>query len=232
MYGLKNKTFKDVYTTRNYRIDDLNIDLESTILNYRDAYGFDISNIKGSKTGFTYDAGTCLSSIAEYNDIQYLMVVLGSDVNVRYSAVQDSLTLYEYYEKNYDIHKIVTKDELVITLPIKHGFEESYSIYTPEDFSAYLKNDYHQKDIHITFDGVKELTYKTKENDVLGTISVAYKDEVLKTYEVTLNTKLRYYDPILLTMIGVIVGFFLLLVLLRMINITRYKIRRKNVWLK
>lgn len=228
MYGLKNKTFKDVYTTRNYRIDDLNIDLESTILNYRDTYGFDISNIKGSKTGFTYDAGTCLSSIAEYNDIQYLMVVLGSDVNVRYSAVQDSLTLYEYYEKNYDIHKIVTKDELVITLPIKHGFEESYSIYTPEDFSAYLKNDYHQKDIHITFDGVKELTYKTKENDVLGTISVAYKDEVLKIYEVTLNTKLRYYDPILLTMIGVIVGFFLLLVLLRMINITRYKIRRKK----
>ena len=156
------------------------------------------------------------------------MVVLGSDVNVRYSAVQDSLTLYEYYEKNFDIHKIVTKDELVITLPIKHGFEESYSIYTPEDFSAYLKNDYHQKDIHVTFDGIEELTYKTKENDVLGTISVAYKDEVLKTYEVTLNTKLRYYDPILLTMIGVIVGFFLLLVLLRMINITRYKIRRKK----
>ena len=200
LYGLDNPVFKEIYTTRKYRIEHLDIDLESTLLYYQENYDFDISKILGSKTGFTYDAGPCLSSIAEYEGIHYLMIVLGSDVEKRYSAVQDSLTLYDYYAKNYGIHQIVDKDDLLLKLPIKHGFEKEYCIYAQDDIKAYLKNDFQAADIQISFNGVSELTYKIKEQDKLGTITIRHQDEVLHQFEVILQQKLYYYDVILIAM--------------------------------
>lgn len=214
LYGLNNPVFKEIYTARKHRIEHLDIDLESTLLYYQEQYDFDISKITGSKTGFTYDAGPCLSSIATYNDIQYLIIVLGADVEKRYSAVQDSLTLYEYYAKNYGNHQIIKKDDLLFTLPIKYGFEKEYLIYAPNDISAYLKNDFQAKDIQISFDGVQELTHKIKQHDQLGTITISYQDEVLHQFEVTLSQKLYYYDVILMAMIVILaVGLLLWFIL-------------------
>lgn len=223
-YGLQNQTFKEIYCTREYEIPELNIELESTLLNYRDSYGFDISHIEGSKTGFTYGAGICLSSIAEYNDIHYLMVVLGSDVNRRYSAVQDSLTLYEYFDENYGIHQVIEKDQVLYTLKLKHGFEKEYQIIAKSNESFYLKNNYKPEDIQIRFEGVEELNYKIKKDDKLGKIQIVHQDEVLKEFEVYQESSLYYYDPIF---IGILIGLLVLGILYLVLKI-RYRRRRKT----
>lgn len=210
-YGLKNKIFKEIYTTKKYHIKNLDITLESTLLQYGKRFKMDVSKIEGSKTGFTYDAGVCLSSIATYNDIHYLMIVLGSNVNARYSAIQDSLNLYEYFDQHYNVHTIVEKDQLFVKLPVQYGWNlEEYEVKADQAISAYLKNDYDKKDIKIDYQGIEKLTYQIKKDSKLGQIRITYHDEELTSFDIYLKEDISYYDPIL---IGILIGSAIILII-------------------
>ena len=119
IHALDNETFKTIYTTKSYTISSINLNLKSTLLSY--ANRLDTSNILGAKSGFTDGAGLCLSSIAKFNDINYLLVVLGADTSSKSNAVKDSLEIYDYYAKNYGYIKVLKKDQVLKKIDVKWG---------------------------------------------------------------------------------------------------------------
>ena len=136
-YALKNEVFRSIFTTKEYTTTN-GLNLESTLSPYKDF--LEIDKIIGSKSGFTKGAGRCLASITTLNDVDYLLVVIKSSIEPIYSAVLDSLTIYDYYNENYSYQTILEKGDIIATIPIMWSKEKEYNIVVTENVIQYLEN--------------------------------------------------------------------------------------------
>lgn len=100
-YALDNDTFREVYTTREYTLTN-GLLVESTLKLYLKNKDYDISRILGSKTGFTDNAGTCLSSLFEVQGHDMIVITVGApyDKNEQYNLL-DNLSIINYIDENY-----------------------------------------------------------------------------------------------------------------------------------
>ena len=226
MNALKNETFKKIYTTKKYTMKN-GLKLHSTLLSYGGTLNTD--NIKGAKSGFTDGAGVCLSSIAEYNKTNYLLIVLGASTSSKANAVKDSVDIYNYYDKNYSYKKIFTKNQVLTKLNIKWGKEKKYIAQSNKDIEIYLDNSIEPDDIEYDYKGIKELNYKIKKGDKLGKVTAKYNDKVLTTYDVYLNKKIEYYHPLVYTIVAItIIGLISLYIKIKKKKKKRKKRKKKR----
>lgn len=204
IYSLKNKTFKEVFTAREYKIECLNKTVKTTLVSYSRSYGLDVSQITGAKSGFTDGAGLCLASTSTFDDVNYLLITLGASTKSRSNAVRDSLEIYDYYSTNYGYQVFLKKNQKIKNIPIKWGHDKEYSLVANQDVSLYLSNDIRRNRIKYIYDGVEEINYKIKKGDKLGTVKIVYENETLSTYDVYLDKDLKFYHPVLYVTIFVL----------------------------
>lgn len=189
IYALKNETFKKIFSANNY-VTTNNIKLVKTTKKTAIANNIDISNVTGTKTGYTGDAGYCLASTATIKGIDYLMVTLASQKPIYH--IIDTANIYKYYGDNYSYIKILRKGKKLKTLKIKFGKKKTYDIIADKDIEKYLKNDTDLNKIEYIYSGIDELNYKIKKGDYLGKVKIKYDGKTLNTYKVYLNEKIEY----------------------------------------
>lgn len=190
-YSLNNSAFKEIYTTKEYTLTN-GLTVKSTVQKITDRTSLNTSRILGSKTGFTLEAGQCISAIFISQNHEFLIITLGAVREGSQSYhVTDALELIDFVDSNYDNHKIIKKDELIKTLQVKKSKIETYDIKTSNEYSLYLPNDYDKKEIKIEYEGLKELTYKNKVDEKIGTITYYYQNKELGKEEVVLKTELK-----------------------------------------
>lgn len=220
-YALKNETFKKIFTTKEYTTSN-GLILESTLYPYKDI--LDVDKIAGSKSGFTKDAGRCLASIATLNGVDYLLVVINASTDQNYSAVLDSLTIYDYYNENYSYQQVLSTNDVIKTIPVKWSKDKTYNITGSENVELYLENNT-AENLSITYDGIEQIDAFTKSGTKLGTITISDGDEVLYTAAVTLDSDITYYNPIVIA-VGIIILLFIILWIFK--KIRRKRRRRKK----
>ena len=225
IYGLKNDTFKEIFTARTYKINSINKTLSSTLIGYSRSYGLDITDIDGAKSGYTDGAGLCLASTAVIDDVNYLLVTIHADTTSRSNAVRDSLEIYNYYSSNYGYHNIITKGQEFKTIKVKWGKTKTYRVKARDDLSLYLKNSTRKNRIKYVYNGIEELTFLNKLGDKIGTIDVLYEGEKLATYDVYLDKKLSYYHPVIYGVI--VISFILMLTSLSAMRESKRKKKKK-----
>lgn len=225
IYALNNETFKTIFTAKSYTMKNINLTLKSTLQSY--GKSLDVSNITGAKSGFTDGAGLCLASTATINDVNYLLIVLGSDTASKSNAVKDTLEIYNYYDKNYSYQEIIKKDQILQEIKVKWGKTKTYKIKSDKDIKMYLKNTITQDQIKYEYEGLEEINYKNKKGDKLGTITIVYEDQILTSYDVYLDDTLEYYHPILYTTIAISI-ILMFLSLIQIIKNQKKKKRKKR----
>ena len=184
--GLKNITFKKIITTLEYTLSD-RTNINHTIKFYEKLDNIDIPYIKGGKTGYETNSGYALATIA-YKKGTTLMFI-SSNAKKRGDHLKDAKKVYDYYFDNYDYQTIIKKGETIKTLNTKYLNQETINITSNEDIKYYLKNDYNKNDINIIYDGLDEIDYTNKYMSKIGTLSIYYKKELVKTTPVYLNQK-------------------------------------------
>ena len=221
-YALNDGEFRKIFTTKKYNVDSINLNLTSTLNLYGSS--FDTSFITGAKSGFTDGAGVCLASIATINNVDYLLIVLGSNANNRSNAVRDSIDVYNYFSKNYEYKVLLDSDEVIKKINIKWGKEKTYDIKVNKDINKYVKNTVVESDLNYVYEGVDELKYSIKKGSKLGVVNVIYKDSVIASQDIYLNKDIKYYHP-------VIYGIMFLAIILMfssIIGMIKNKKRRKK----
>lgn len=216
-YALKNKTFKTIFTTKNYKTSN-GINLESTVNRYENI--LNTNEIKGAKSGFTKDAGRCLASITTLNNVDYLLVVINSSTTSPYNAVKDTITIYDYYNNNYGYKNIINDDTFIKEIPVDFSKEKTYKITGSEDIEKYLKNN---TEVTYKYVGSDKVTFNTKKGSKLGVVKIYDGDVLLATSNVYLENNIEYYPIITYIMIGIAVVFVLLIV-----KIKKKKHRRRR----
>ena len=201
IYALKDPTFKDVFNSRKYTISSLGKTIESTLAFYSRAYGLDVTEITGAKSGYTDGAGICLASTSTIDDVNYLLVTLGADTKNKSNGIRDSLEIYDYYSSNYSYQTVIEEDTIIKSIPIKWGKIKTYNIVNEKDLKLYLENGIRKNKIKYEYKGIESINYKIKKNDKLGTVTIKYRDEEIDTFDVYLDKSLEFYHPVIYTII-------------------------------
>ena len=222
-YALKNDDFKEIYDANEYTTTN-GLILKKTLLKYAKNNNLDASIITGSKTGYTEEAGYCLSSTATINDIDYLLITIDADSYASY--IEDAINIYDYYSTNYSYITILSKDKHLVDIPIKNGKKKNLSIFSNKEIKKYLKNDIDISKIEYQYVGIDIITKKVKLNDKLGTINIKYNGKILDTYDIYLQEKIEYKHTFLYI---IIISLIVIIILKHKYKKKRRKKRRKVI---
>lgn len=193
MYALKNNTFKKVFTTDSYEFKDKSIIVKSSMRESGKSAGIDTSMILGAKTGYTPHAGMCLASIAydNKNDINYLLVTTGADSDYdKYYNIKDAYEMYNYFFTNYSYHVLVEKNSEIIKISTKYLKDDFITFKSNEEVRLlYNNNDFDKNNIKLSYTGIKQIKPFTKRKEKLGVLDIYYKDKVIKSIDIILESK-------------------------------------------
>ena len=189
-YALDNELFKQIYTTQQYTLKN-GLTVYSTLRKYNNM-GINTSNILGSKTGYTGEAGYCLSSLSNINSHEFLIIVLkAKHKDEKYYSVVDTVTLIDFLLDNYKYQVLVKKDDVVKTIPIRLSKEDNYKVHASKDIKKYLPSDYDKNKFKIKYEGKDHLSFINKKGKKIGTVSYYYDNKLISKEDVVLNTKIH-----------------------------------------
>lgn len=185
-YSLQNEQFKKIYTTKTYTLSN-NLFVRSTLF----ASNGNTKRILGSKTGFTLDAGRCISAYFESNNHEMLLVTLGVSPDYKTTHITDALELIDFIDNNYHYQNLVEENQVIQTLPVKLSNIDSYKIIEHNNITKYLPDDYDKSLIKIEYLGLEELSFKNKKDEYIGEVNFYYDNILLDTEKIYLETEIK-----------------------------------------
>ncbi|MGL5641710.1 MAG: D-alanyl-D-alanine carboxypeptidase family protein, partial [Paraclostridium sp.] len=144
-----------------------------------------IPDVDGIKTGYTGNAGYCLSfsmNVKKENDVKkYRVIGVTLGANHKNKRLSASLDMLKYGKENYYTSKMISKNELIGKKYIKGLTELEVELRTKDELYTIVGNK-ENVNTQIT---LKELEYPIKKGDVLGVIKY-YTDngEVLGSIDI------------------------------------------------
>lgn len=230
----QNEKFREIFTTESYVFSDQSLIVTSTFRKTAKTYGPDPSYILGAKTGYTYDAGRCLASIAldEENQITYLLVTTNAESI--YYPVKDAITIYNHYFENYKYYKLIEKGDLLITIPTRYSDAKEINFYAEKDIQKYLHNDLSDYNVTLQYEGEKVITPSMEANSTIGSIQVIYQNEVIDTIDIILTSKISFSLVAFIIankFIFIVIGILIILAIeiIRRIKKKKYNKKKKIV---
>ena len=186
-YALLNEKFKEIITTKEYNINSLDILLKGP---KNRAKSLEMPYFIGGKTGYTNEAGLCLASYAIIDNVEFILITLGADYNLKNQNYIDQKNIYDYYKNNYSYRTILKKGTYIST--IKSNFYKNIDLFADKDIKLYINNKIMDEDIYIKYSGIEKINKKIKFNEKIGTYYVMYKDKVLYKRDVYLKENIIY----------------------------------------
>ncbi len=138
--------------------------------------------VDGLKTGYTKEAGYCLTATAKKNNMRMIAVVMGEpDSKVRNKEISEMLN-YSYAQ--YDLEYLLTKKSLLGKMEIEKGVKKTVDVVPTEDITV----------LHKKTDEKKTSTYEIKLNrtiapikkgDIVGKLIIKESDNITRESNVT-----------------------------------------------
>lgn len=200
-YALNNPVFREVYTTKSYNLsntlDKYNKEedphlVQSTVAKTASKMGIDASRILGSKTGYTDNAGKCISILFNSNGHEYLAITTKAPYPYKTNYhIEDAINIINYIDNNYNNQILVKAGTLIESINVNLSEIDKFDIVTKNDVTKYLSNDYEKSKVSIEYTGLKDINYNYNKSKPLGVIKYYYDGELLKEEEVLLDIDLK-----------------------------------------
>ena len=144
--------------------------------------------VDGLKTGFTSEAGYCLTATAKKNNMRLISVVMGEpDTKTRNS---ETTSLLDYGFAKYKAENIVTKETVIDKLKIEKASNKSVDIVPINEYSVILEKT--DKIGKITYDlKLKNIKLPIKKGDKIGTLIIKEDNEKISEVDVTVKENLK-----------------------------------------
>lgn len=127
------------------------------------------NGVDGLKTGFTSNAGYCLTATAKKGDLRLISVVMGEDTTENRSS--DTVKLLNYGFNTYKINTIKNKNEILGKVRVEGGKTDTADIVLIKDATELLKNTEETK--KYTFNlKVDKIKAPVKALDKVGTAEI------------------------------------------------------------
>lgn len=183
-YALKIDKFREIVSTK---LTTININGYPKAINNTNQLLGSISGVYGVKTGFTNEAGRCLVTACERENLDIITVIIGADTTKIRTA--DTIKLIEYASKNYEVINIkeIVKEKFEQWLNINEGriyvnkgMQEHVELYLEEPEFENMAVMKHEKDnVDVEFSSIFYLEAPVAEDQVIGNMKVLVNGETI-----------------------------------------------------
>ena len=153
------------------------------------------SGVDGLKTGYTKEAGYCLTATAKRNGMRIIAVVMGEpESSVRSSEVSSML---DYAFAQYELESFLSTDSKLDTVYINKAHKEYFNVVPTEDVTILNKKLENKK--NATYE-LKMDSYKLpiKRGDRVGSLNVYVDGNLYRSIDVTFDDDVNKADLITL----------------------------------
>lgn len=190
-HALENETFKEIFETKAYTTTS-GIELKSTLDYYNKTLNYDLSYIKGSKTGYTGNAGLCLATLSNIDNTNIITITINAPYEDRNKNIKDLNRIYKSLKSNYIKVNIIEEGDILTTLETKFAKELNTRIRSDVNISRYVEKPYDEDKLKIEYTGEQVISSTTKKGTEVGTIKVYYDDEFLDEIPAVISDTLHF----------------------------------------
>lgn len=145
------------------------------------------NGLDGLKTGFTKNAGYCLTATAKRNNMRLISVVMNEPTTEKRSS--DTIKLLNYGFANYKIKVVMPKDQDLGSIEIKNGKKETVGIKLTEDATNLEGiSDNKKYGFNINVDKIKA---PIKVGDIIGKLEITIDGSVKKEIPITVKEDVK-----------------------------------------
>ena len=218
--ALKNPIFKEIFFTKTYIFHDHSFEVKSTLYNSSLKLNLKTNYILGAKTGYTFDAGRCLASVAydEVNNIFYLLVTTNAEAKSS-NHILDAVNLYTYYFEHYRYINLVKKNTLIANYQI---LGKNIPIYLDHDIKYYTDKDFAKENLEVTF---QKRPFEINDYYLNGDVTIKYDGKIIETFTVTIKDR---FGKIIFEYITLALSLLVFLISLVFLS-KEYKNRKRKV---
>lgn len=140
--------------------------------------------VDGLKTGYTKEAGYCLTATAKKNDMRLITVVM----NEESSQIRNSETIgmLDYGFNMYKITKILDKSKVIQKSKVELGEKEEVEVIPLEDVNILNSKNDDYEDIKYEVK-LNKIVSPVKVGDIVGEIEIILDGKVINTIDVTVG---------------------------------------------
>ena len=145
--------------------------------------------VDGLKTGFTGNAGYCLTATAKKNNFRLISVVMGEDTSQNRSS--DTVKMLNYGFNTYKLNTIKNRNEILGKIKVEKGKDNYAEITLLNDATELIKNtdNMEKYSVNIKVDKIKA---PVKRGNVIGTADIVdSKGNIIDEVELTVKHNLK-----------------------------------------
>lgn len=151
--------------------------------------------IDGLKTGFTDDAGYCLTATGKKNGMRLITVVMKED-NTN-NRTKDTIAMMDYGFNMYSINNIVSKDKVIGNIDVNLGVKENVDIVPISDVN--VLNNKQKESKEVTYEmKLYEIDAPVKNGDIVGKLDIYEGNKYLKSINVTVKEDIKKANILLI----------------------------------
>ncbi len=164
--------------------------------------------VDGLKTGYTKEAGYCLTATAKKGDSRFIAVVMGEpDSKVRNAEITEML---DYAFAQYEVEEVLSTDTIVGKVPVSLGNKTEVEIVPLESLTFLNKKGTEKRNFsyELKFNSLKSAL---NIGDKVGEMEVKENNTVIKTIPVTVKeniNKVNIFELYLRNIKSILNGIF------------------------
>lgn len=144
--------------------------------------------VDGLKTGYTKEAGYCLTATAKKDGMRIITVVMGEpDSKTRN---KETTELLDYAFANYKIQNLVKSDDTIGKVKVLKGKEKYVELIPTEEVTVLNKKIEKEKKATYEVD-VKNITAPVEKGDEIGTMTILIDGKKDRTISLTVSHKIE-----------------------------------------
>ncbi|MDD3392821.1 MAG: D-alanyl-D-alanine carboxypeptidase [Bacilli bacterium] len=144
--------------------------------------------VDGLKTGYTEEAGYCLTATAKKNNMRVIAVVMGEpDSKTRNSEVSSML---DYMYARYETEVLLSTSSVIKTITVSKAKNKNVELVPMED-ATILQSKINEK-ITATYEiEVYDVKAPIKVGDVVGQLTIKDGDDVIRSIDITVKEDVK-----------------------------------------
>ena len=144
--------------------------------------------LDGLKTGYTKEAGYCLTSTAEKNGMRLITVVMGEPDSKTRNA--ETTEMLDYGFSQYEVEHVLSKDSNLGKIEIEKG-KQKYATLVPSEEITLLHKRTEQKKT-ATYDvQLNKVKAPVKVGDSVGKLNVKVDGKTTQTIDITIKEEVE-----------------------------------------
>ena len=151
--------------------------------------------VDGLKTGFTTEAGYCLTATKKVDDMRILTVTMNAETKDDRNS--DTIKLMESAFSMYNVKKVIDKNNSLGKMFVNKSTQKYVNYYLEDDAKLLLTKD--TRDIKYDYKiNVENLTAPLNAGDVVGKLKLTYDNESVE-YNIIINEdvkKANYFETL------------------------------------